>query len=102
MSNDVIVPPNTLRPNPIPPGQSQTVKWPALDHSSCTLSRNDLAKQKLTLSPSQLAALPRIYARKSAKWLRTLAFLSANRAGFWERNGYHRHGASCQEQRCAS
>lgn len=43
--------------------------------------------------------LPRLYAWKSAKWLTRLEFLSEDRAGFWERNGYHMHGDPWREQR---
>lgn len=195
--NDVIISPDTRRPNRIPPGQSQTVKWPVLDAfgpptldpAAWTLSLHGLVNDELTLSPDQFAALPRtkvhadfhcvtrwsrldnlwegvstrhlvelaggvkpecthvlahgfdgswttnlplaeflsedalvalthdglpltlehgaparlivpqLYAWKSAKWLRALEFLAADRAGFWERNGYHRHGDPWQEER---
>ena len=36
--------------------------------------------------------VPRLYAWKSAKWVRRIEFLAADKPGFWERNGYHNHG----------
>jgi DMSO/TMAO reductase YedYZ molybdopterin-dependent catalytic subunit len=43
--------------------------------------------------------VPRLYAWKSAKWLSALEFLAEDRAGFWERNGYHMHGDPWTEER---
>jgi DMSO/TMAO reductase YedYZ molybdopterin-dependent catalytic subunit len=43
--------------------------------------------------------VPQLYAWKSAKWLAGLEFLSSDRAGFWERNGYHMHGDPWKEER---
>ena len=43
--------------------------------------------------------VPRLYAWKSAKWLSGLEFLAEDRAGFWERNGYHMHGDPWTEER---
>ncbi len=43
--------------------------------------------------------VPQLYAWKSAKWLAGLEFLSTDRAGFWERNGYHMHGDPWKEER---
>ncbi len=43
--------------------------------------------------------VPRLYAWKSAKWLTRLEFLPSDRAGFWERNGYHMHGDPWTEER---
>ena len=36
--------------------------------------------------------VPRLYAWKSAKWLRKIELLTEDRAGYWEQNGYHMHG----------
>ncbi len=36
--------------------------------------------------------IPRLYAWKSAKWSTRIEFLADDRAGFWERNGYHMRG----------
>lgn len=195
--DDVIISPDTLRANRIPPGQSQTVKWPVLDAfgppdldaSRWTLTLAGLVNEELTFTWDQFLSLPRVkvhsdfhcvtrwsrldnlwegvstrhlvelaggvkpecthvlahgydgswttnlpladflaedalvalthdgepltlehgaparlvvpllYAWKSAKWLRALEFLSADRAGFWERNGYHMHGDPWTEER---
>jgi DMSO/TMAO reductase YedYZ molybdopterin-dependent catalytic subunit len=43
--------------------------------------------------------IPRLYAWKSAKWLSELEFIPEDRAGFWERNGYHMHGDPWREER---
>ncbi len=43
--------------------------------------------------------IPRLYAWKSAKWLRGLEFLAEDKPGFWEENGYHNYGDPWQEQR---
>ncbi|MDE3195143.1 MAG: sulfite oxidase-like oxidoreductase [Acidobacteriota bacterium] len=43
--------------------------------------------------------VPRLYAWKSAKWLSALEFLPADRAGFWENNGYHMRGDPWAEER---
>ena len=36
--------------------------------------------------------VPKKYFWKSAKWLRGIEFMSGDRPGFWERNGYHMEG----------
>ncbi len=43
--------------------------------------------------------VPQLYAWKSAKWIAGIEFLESDRAGFWERNGYHMHGNPWQEER---
>lgn len=43
--------------------------------------------------------MPRLYFWKSAKWLRGLELLPADRPGFWEKNGYHMYGDPFKEQR---
>jgi len=43
--------------------------------------------------------VPRLYAWKSAKWIRAIEFLEFDRAGFWERNGYHMKGDPWTEER---
>lgn len=48
--------------------------------------------------PARLV-VPRLYAWKSAKWLGALEFLEHDRAGFWERNGYHMNGDPWREER---
>ena len=36
--------------------------------------------------------IPRLYAWKSAKWLKRIDFLLEDQAGYWEQGGYHLHG----------
>jgi DMSO/TMAO reductase YedYZ molybdopterin-dependent catalytic subunit len=43
--------------------------------------------------------VPKRYFWKSAKWLRGLQFLAADKPGFWERNGYHNEADPWLEQR---
>jgi len=43
--------------------------------------------------------VPRLYAWKSAKWLSGIQLLPADRAGFWESNGYHMRGDPWEEER---
>jgi DMSO/TMAO reductase YedYZ molybdopterin-dependent catalytic subunit len=43
--------------------------------------------------------VPQLYAWKSAKWIAAVEFLDHDRAGFWERNGYHMHGDPWKEER---
>jgi DMSO/TMAO reductase YedYZ molybdopterin-dependent catalytic subunit len=197
LPSDVIISPDTQRPDRVPPGQSRTRKWPVLDASGPP--QLDLAKWRFRISGlvsdpiewtwKEFAALPRIkvfadfhcvtrwsrlgnlwegvstldllaraggvlpraafvlahaydygwsanlplndfladdalvailhdgepitpdhggparlivphlYAWKSAKWLSEIEVLDADRAGFWERNGYHMHGDPWKEER---
>jgi DMSO/TMAO reductase YedYZ molybdopterin-dependent catalytic subunit len=48
--------------------------------------------------PARLV-VPQLYAWKSAKWVAGIEFLERDRAGFWERNGYHMRGDPWQEER---
>lgn len=43
--------------------------------------------------------VPQLYAWKSAKWLGGIELLAEDKAGFWERNGYHMHGDPWKEER---
>ena len=43
--------------------------------------------------------IPRLYFWKSAKWLRRIELVSADRPGFWERNGYHNNADPWAEER---
>ncbi|HVG48705.1 MAG TPA: sulfite oxidase-like oxidoreductase, partial [Rubellimicrobium sp.] len=45
------------------------------------------------------AVVPHLYFWKSAKWLSRIELIGTDRAGFWERNGYHMYGDPWQEQR---
>ena len=48
--------------------------------------------------PARLV-VPRLYAWKSAKWISGIELLGQDRAGFWERNGYHMRGDPWAEER---
>src|SRR5689334_7770123 len=43
--------------------------------------------------------VPRLYAWKSAKWVVGVEVLDRDRAGFWEKNGYHMRGDPWTEER---
>jgi len=43
--------------------------------------------------------VPRLYAWKSAKWVAGVELSEHDRAGFWERNGYHMRGDPWTEER---
>jgi DMSO/TMAO reductase YedYZ molybdopterin-dependent catalytic subunit len=43
--------------------------------------------------------VPHLYFWKSAKWIRELELLEADRPGYWEVNGYHMRGDPWREQR---
>ena len=43
--------------------------------------------------------VPKLYAWKSAKWVRGIEFMERDRPGYWERGGYHMHGDPWKEER---
>jgi DMSO/TMAO reductase YedYZ molybdopterin-dependent catalytic subunit len=43
--------------------------------------------------------VPRRYFWKSAKWVRAIELVAADRPGFWEKNGYHNDADPWREQR---
>jgi DMSO/TMAO reductase YedYZ molybdopterin-dependent catalytic subunit len=43
--------------------------------------------------------VPRLYAWKSAKWLRAIELVAEGRPGYWEQGGYHNHGDPWSEER---
>lgn len=43
--------------------------------------------------------VPKLYAWKSAKWVRAIEFAARDRRGFWEVRGYHNHGDPWAEER---
>jgi DMSO/TMAO reductase YedYZ molybdopterin-dependent catalytic subunit len=43
--------------------------------------------------------VPRLYAWKSAKWVRSIALVASDAPGYWERLGYHDRGDPWDEQR---
>lgn len=57
--------------------------------------------QPLTLKhgwPLRLV-VPHLYFWKSAKWIRGIEFMTEDREGFWERNGFHNVADPFEEQR---
>jgi DMSO/TMAO reductase YedYZ molybdopterin-dependent catalytic subunit len=36
--------------------------------------------------------VPRLYAWKSAKWIKSIELTAEDRPGYWEQGGYHLHG----------
>ena len=43
--------------------------------------------------------VPHLYFWKSAKWIERIELMTADRAGFWEKNGYHMRGDPWTEER---
>lgn len=43
--------------------------------------------------------VPRLYAWKSAKWVRGIELIGEDRAGYWEEGGYHMNGDPWTEER---
>lgn len=43
--------------------------------------------------------VPKLYAWKSAKWVRAIEFTAEDRRGFWEVRGYHNHADPWTEER---
>jgi DMSO/TMAO reductase YedYZ molybdopterin-dependent catalytic subunit len=43
--------------------------------------------------------VPRLYAWKSAKWIRGIELIARDQPGYWERGGYHMHGDPWKEER---
>jgi DMSO/TMAO reductase YedYZ molybdopterin-dependent catalytic subunit len=43
--------------------------------------------------------VPRLYAWKSAKWVKGLELMAGDKAGFWEEGGYHMRGDPWAEER---
>ncbi len=43
--------------------------------------------------------IPRLYAWKSAKWVRGIEFLTEDRPGYWESGAYHMRGDPWEEER---
>src|SRR5437868_4213828 len=99
MSDDAIISPDTQRPNRIPPRQALTRKWPVLHAGE--VPEFDPATWDFTIFPVRLV-VPKLYAWKSAKWVRGVEFMEADRPGFWEsweHGGYHMRGDPWVEER---
>lgn len=43
--------------------------------------------------------VPHLYFWKSAKWIKRIEFMTGDKPGFWEQNGYHDRGDPWTEQR---
>ncbi|MBS7540791.1 sulfite oxidase-like oxidoreductase [Ancylobacter lacus] len=43
--------------------------------------------------------IPHLYLWKSAKWVRQIEFMAADKRGFWEERGYHNHADPWTEER---
>ncbi|GLK72476.1 sulfite oxidase-like oxidoreductase [Ancylobacter dichloromethanicus] len=43
--------------------------------------------------------VPHLYFWKSAKWLKKIEFVTNDKRGFWEENGYHNHADPWKEER---
>lgn len=43
--------------------------------------------------------VPKLYAWKSAKWLKAITLVPQDRSGYWEEMGYHNHGDPWTEER---
>lgn len=43
--------------------------------------------------------VPKLYAWKSAKWVKSIELVAEDSPGYWERNGYHMHGDPWTEER---
>lgn len=79
-----------------------TTNLPLADFASeHALLATDWEGQPLTREHGAPARLivPHLYLWKSAKWLTKIEFMTGDRAGFWEKNGYHMLGDPWREQR---
>jgi len=82
------------------------------DEWSANLPLSDLLREDVLLAHSHDGApltaehggplrliVPHLYLWKSAKWVTRIEFLSEDRPGLWERNGYHMRGDPWKEER---
>ncbi len=53
----------------------------------------------LLLDETIRGMVPRLYAWKSAKWIKAVELAAADRPGFWEEPGYHLRGDPRREER---
>ncbi len=52
----------------------------------------------ITGGPARLV-IPRLYAWKSAKWLKAITLVADDQPGYWEELGYHNNGDPWREER---
>jgi DMSO/TMAO reductase YedYZ molybdopterin-dependent catalytic subunit len=83
-------------------GYSTNVALPDLDRDDVLFAYRHDGKD---LEPEHGGPLrlvvPHLYAWKSAKWVRGLIFMDDDKAGYWERLGYHMRGDPFREERFA-
>jgi DMSO/TMAO reductase YedYZ molybdopterin-dependent catalytic subunit len=83
-------------------GYSTNVPLVDLDRDDVLLA---LRHDEAPLTPEHGGPLrlvvPHLYAWKSAKWVRGMVFMDADKAGYWERGGYHMRGDPFGEERFA-
>ena len=83
-------------------GYSTNVALPDLDRDDVLFAHRHDGKD---LEPEHGGPLrlvvPHLYAWKSAKWVRGLIFMDDDKAGYWERLGYHMHADPFREERFA-
>ncbi len=79
---------------------SSTILWTELQHRTALVA---WAVNGAPLEPEHgyplRLVVPHLYFWKSAKWLRGIQLWNDERHGYWERNGYHRHGDPFVEER---
>jgi DMSO/TMAO reductase YedYZ molybdopterin-dependent catalytic subunit len=142
---DVIISPDTLAENRLPPRQVRTRKWPVLDafgppdidlnewqfevsgwlNRFCSSGgrvpkpaageslRGHALRYKVVAIGNLVGrsldrrsavaceglVIPRLYAWKSAKWVKGIELIARDQAGFWEQNGYHMRVDPWKEER---
>lgn len=81
-------------------GFTANIPLPELDREDVLLATGNDGEP---LSPEHgyplRLVVPRLYAWKSAKWVRGIELLAKDAPGFWEQNGYHIHGDPWKEER---
>ncbi len=96
----------------MPKGEASYVMLTSYDGYTTNLPLSDFAAEDAILAtaweglpltrdhggPMRLV-VPHLYFWKSAKWLRRIDLMPSDRAGFWEKNGYHMYGDPWREQR---
>lgn len=95
-----------------PRADAQFVMLHGHDGYTTNLTLDDFADEQALLAHSWQGAplarehggpvrfvVPHLYFWKSAKWLKHIAFMTRDEAGFWEANGYHNRGDPWLEQR---
>ncbi len=92
IAGDVIISPDTRRPARLPLAHF-------LAEDALLADTHDGAPRSAEHGGPVRAMIPRLYAWKSAKWVRAIELLPADRPGYWERAGYHNRGNPWAEER---